>query len=188
MKIEKLNNDGIKVVLSRIDLIALDIKLERISPESPEIRSLLSKILKFISEETGIFVEEGKILMEVDKEDDAVVIIVTKSHRDFSIGKRRRLKSITRNSRIIFEISVFDELLMMLTEINEKFLEKMRVYRYKSVFYLSVPRYPSPTSIYEFSRRCRKNQVAEAILCEHGELIAQNEQIIAMAREIKKMI
>lgn len=187
MKIMKLENDRIKVVLSDNDLIKLDVNFENISPESPEMSIFLTKILKAIGDETGIVIDEGQILIEAGKEGDCVVLIISKAQHGFSLGKRRKLKTMPKSDRIIFEISAFDELFMMLANVNEKVLERMRVYRYNTSFYLSVPKFPITASICEFSRRCRKNHVAEAFLSEHGKLIAQNEQVVKMAKEIKRL-
>lgn len=188
MKIMKLENDSIKVVLSDSDLTEFDINFEKITPESPEMSSFLSKVLKAVGEETGVFIDDGQIFIEAGKEGDSVVLIITKAHRIFSLGRRRRLKTVPKGDRVIFEISTLDEFFMMLAGVDERILERMRVYRYKTAFYVSVPRFPIPMAVYEFSRKCRKNIIAETILSEHGELIAKYEQVVKMAKEIKKII
>lgn len=182
-----MENDKIKVLLSESDLMNMDINYKSITPESPEMNSFLTKIIKAVSEETGIFIEEGQILIDAASEDGCIVLFITKTHRSLSGVRNKVFKAVRRCDRLIFEIPSFDEFYMMLASIDERILKRMRVYRYKTEFYISLPRFPVPLAVCEFSKRCRKNQIAEAVLSEHGKMIAKNEQVVKMAREIKKI-
>lgn len=187
MKIVKMENDSIKVVLTESDLVNMNINFKGITPESPEMNSFLTKIIKAVSEETGLFIEEGKILIDAGNEDGCVVLLITKRHRSLESVRAKAFRSVKRCDRILFEIPSFDEFYMMLICVDEKILERMRIYRYKSGFYISMPRFPVPLAVCEFSKRCKKNQIAESVLSEHGTLIAKREQVVKMAREVKKI-
>lgn len=181
MKIERLDDGKIKVVLTVSDLMRLNIEFENIPPKSPQMDELIMKIVNAIGKETGVFIEEGKIMLEMGKHDGTAVVVISK------ISDKRGSLLNGKISRLFFELPDCDTLFMMLSVIDEKFLEKMNIYQYKFGFYVSIPRIPLPVILWEFSEKCKKSKITEVVLSEHGRLIATGEQVVIMAREIKKL-
>ena len=183
VKIVRIENDRIKVVLSESDLLDMNINFADIRPESDEMNSFLTKIIKAVSDETGLFIEEGQIMVDSAKDEGCVEVFVTRLCNPERAKKRSR-----RCDRVIFEVASFGELCDMMCAVNEKILKRMCIYRYKTGFYISVPKFPLPLALCEFSKRCRKNRILEAVLLEHGEVVAKDEEVRNLAEVIKKMI
>ena len=179
MKIVMLGEDKIKVELDIGDLTKMNITTDSLSYKSPEIESMLSKIIMAVVRETGIFIENGKVLVELNEKKGANVTLVADS-------VVRREKNSVRHEKLIFEIPCLEDVFMLLSVIDERILRKMTLYKMRSGFYIVLPRFPLPVEMWEFSKKCKRSRLLEAMLTEHGRLIARGEGIVKIAEEIKR--
>ena len=96
MRIEKLNNDKIKVTLTTRDLTSLDVKIEQLRPDSRELHLFIFKIMERIQKETGFNPYNGQIVVEAMPEKDGIAIMVSKLNNRF-VNDKNRIKRIKEN-------------------------------------------------------------------------------------------
>jgi len=175
VKIVRIGNDKIKIILSEDEVV----NQKSILSDSKDMDRFFEYIAREVQRETGIIIKNTNCLMEGIRSKDGMVLYLT----DVS---KKNLYNKSNNSRVIFDIDDADNLFMLLSALNEKLCKKMRIYRYNSHFYVSVPRFPIPIMLCEFSLKWRRSHIAESILSEHGTTIAKNEQVAKIIKEIKK--
>ena len=179
MKIVVVGEDKIKVELSGGDLTQMNITPEALLEKTAEVESLLSKIIMAVVRETGVFIENGRIFVELDSKNGANITLVSDS-------LKRRQKSVLRQDRLIFEFSYAEDVFLMLSAVDERYLKKMALYKLGKLFYVVMPRFPLPIELWEFSKKCKRSKLLEAVLAEHGRLVAEGDGILKMAEAIKR--
>lgn len=85
MHIERLEENKIKVTLTRADLLNMNIDINKLGSESTELNSFLFRLMERIREETGFNPYGGQVLMEAMPTVDGINIFVSKVKGD--IGK-----------------------------------------------------------------------------------------------------
>ena len=178
MKIVRIGKDKIKIVLSEEEVM----NQKNIIPGSKDMDIFIEYIAKEVQRETGVFIKNCSCLVEGVRSNEGMVLYITDIHAENNYYNSRK----SGNNRIIFDINSVENLFLLLKSLNEKACEKMRIYHYKSCFFVSVPRFPIPIHMCEFSLKWRKSRIEESVLSEHGRLIAKNEQVLRIAKEIKK--
>lgn len=177
MKIMRIGKDKIKIILSEEEMI----KQKKFLVSSKDVGIFIEYLVREIEKHTGIVIKNCNCLVKgFQSEEGFVIYVIDISSEDTNCKVR------SSSNRLIFDINSAENLLLLLKSLNEKLYEKMRIYRYGSHFFVSVPRFPIPIHMCEFSLKWRKGRIAESILSEHGKLIAKNEQVVQMAKEIKK--
>lgn len=171
--------DKVKVELDSGDLTKLNITADVLSYKSPEIESMLSKIIMAVLRETGVFIENGKVIVELNNKKGANITLVADS-------MVRKEKNSARHDQLVFEIPLLEDLFMLLSVLDEKFLRKISLYEMRSVLYVILPRFPLPVGMWEFSRKCKRSRLLESVLAEHGRFIASGDEVVRMAEEIKR--
>ncbi len=187
MKIVKLEADKVKVILSSSDLKGLDIDAETISPDSPELSPFLCKVLEAVKEETGFSVDEEQVIVEATRNDGGLVLMISKMAKHAERSKLHAVRAVRRNESAVFEFGAFEDLLDMLKNAAPVYIINMRLYGYRGRFYLAVPKRRIPVLIYEYSLKCRKAPIAEAIVAEYGSFLAGGYRLCSMAAGIKKL-
>ncbi len=85
LHIERLEENKIKVTLTRADLLSMNIDINKLGSESTELNSFLFRLMERIREETGFNPYGGQVLMEAMPTVDGINIFVSKVKGD--IGK-----------------------------------------------------------------------------------------------------
>lgn len=183
MKIVRLEQDRIKVVLSDIDLKNMNISLGSLSPDSPELNLFLYEVMDAVKAETGFSAEQGQVLVEATQEADGIVLMLSRSSK----AKSRGAGIIRKNEYAVFEFLSFENLSGMLQNVSPAYLLNMRLYSYNDKFYLAVPRRRIPILIYEYSFKNRKSSVVESVLSEYGSLLAGGYKLMCMSIGLKKL-
>ena len=176
MRIEKLEQDRIKVTLSYSDLADMNINAEMLTANSMEINTFLVEIMEIIKAETGFCTENAQTVIEAIPEKDGVVLLVSKIKK-LSKPKIRGVRAAKKDECCIFEFNSFDDVC----------LNDMRLYRYKSRFYIAVSRRNAATLMYEYSERCRRFSIAEVRMQEYAELLAKGTDLVKIASIAKKL-
>ena len=78
MRIEKLNENKIKVTLTSNDLNSYDINLQNLHHNSTELHSFLFKIMETIQKETGFNPYNGQVAVEAQSDGTGLSIVVSK--------------------------------------------------------------------------------------------------------------
>ena len=93
MRIERLNNDKIKVTLTTSDLVNLDIDMEQLTPDSRELHTFLFHIMETIREETGFNPYNGQVVVEASPSRDGMSIVVSRLNTNSSRITRQQFKN-----------------------------------------------------------------------------------------------
>ena len=187
MKIVRVEQDRVKVILSESDLDDMNIDVANLLPNSPELSAFLRIIIDAVKKETGFSIENGQVTVEATTYCGGIVLVLSKA-RVKEKGKIKSVKVAGKRENVIFEFSSFDDLAEMLVNAEKRHISRMHLYKYGGNFYVSMPRHSIPFLIYEFSLNCKKSTVSESFFAEYGKLLADGENLANMAVGLKKII
>ncbi|MBO5060912.1 MAG: adaptor protein MecA [Clostridia bacterium] len=187
MKIVRLETDRIRVILSDVDLIDMNIDVQTLTPGSPTLSRFLCNILDAVRAETGFAAKEEQVIIEASQHEGGLVLTLSKISRAADKPKVRTLRSAKKGDNAVFEFLTFDDLLDMIKNTTPAYLISMRLYAYLDRFFLSVPKRRIPAIIYEYSLKSRKSPLSESIIAEYGKLLAGGYKLTCMAVGLKKM-
>lgn len=187
MKIIRIEQDRIKVILSEDDLTDMNIDIASLTPDSPELSLFLCEIMDAVKAETGFSLESGQVIVEATASDNGIILLLSRTGQRTDRARIRGVRAVRKNETVIFEFISFDDVADLLANINGIYTSKMRLYVCFSRFYLAVPRNSIPVLIYEYSMHNRRTSVAESILSEHGRLIAEGTKLCKIADILKKI-
>ncbi len=183
MKIVRLEQGKIKVFLCEEDLKNMKIDADSLSPASPELGRFLCEVMEAVKIRTGFSADESQTLVEATQVDGGIVLLLSKPNAEKSGIVQQAKKCET----VVFEFLTFDNLLGMIKNVAPLYLLNMKLYTYRSKFYIAVPRRRIPILIYEYSFHNRKSPVAESVIAEYGTLLAGGYRLMGMATGLKKL-
>ena len=203
MKIEKLTENKIRIVLNIEDLETNNIDFESVLNNTPETQTLILSILNQAEREIGFYTKDSKILIEaLASFDGNFVFTITKtspsltSTASFSRPKpqaRRKTFKIDSNN-IIYSFQSFDEFCDFCKALHIEFLshESLKLicrntslYFYKNTYYLLISGINTNykhlnlffSVISEFTDRIENYKNFDAKLIEHGKVIFKKHAI-----------
>ncbi len=203
MKIEKLTENKIRIVLNIEDLESNNIDFDSVLNNTPETQTLILSILNQAEKEVGFYVQDSKILIEaINSFDGNFVFTITKSSsntsesRSFSRKKPQcKKKSLNLNTNtIIYSFRSFDEFCEFCKALHIEFLshEKLKLickntslYFYNNAYYLLISginiNYEHLNVFFsvisEFTDRVNNYKNFDAKLIEHGKTIFKKNAI-----------
>jgi len=200
MKIEKLTDNKIRIILNTDELQAQNIDVKSLVNNTDIAQILFKNILKKAEKEVGFVVADSKLLIEAFVSSEGCFIITfTKFKSEIKTSnctnnklkvKRRTPFSSCKNT--IFMFNNFDEFCNFCTYINNCYLDdlnkiakKILLYEYNSKFYLSILDINTNleslssfyTSVSEFAKMISNSLNYESKLIEHGKLIFKHNAI-----------
>ncbi len=194
MKIEKFENDKVKVTLTLEDLILYDISGENVTPDSPKLHKFLFQIMESVKEKTGFNPYNGQVVVEAVQDNAGITLFISKLKTLDTVEIKKpyskRLKSVKVNihkNRYIFKS--FENLCNAFLVIDEEDLKNSSVYKYEEMFYISVPSKKTILNsvLREYSDTVLEGFFSDNFLKEHGKLIAYDEALVSMAKGIKAL-
>lgn len=78
MKIVRVEQDKIKVILSEGDLIDMNIDVESLLPNSPELSGFLRTVIDAVKKETGFSLENGQVTVEATTYCGGIILMLSK--------------------------------------------------------------------------------------------------------------
>ena len=187
MKIVRLEQDRIKVILSESELIDMNIDLESLVPNSPELSGFLRIVMDEVRKETGFSLENGQVTVEATTYCGGIVLMLSKA-KPRDKGKIKGVKLADKKERLVFEFCDFDDLAGLLVNSETRYVSAMRLYSLNGSFYVAIPKNSVPFLIYEFSLSRRKSAVLESFLAEYGSFLADGKKLLCMVSDLKKII
>ncbi|MBR4721302.1 MAG: adaptor protein MecA [Clostridia bacterium] len=187
MKIVRVEQDRVKVILSESDLIDMNIDIENLVPNSPELSAFLRIVIDAVKKETGFSIENGQVTVEATTYCGGIVLVLSKV-RIKDKGRIKGVKVAGKKENIVFEFCSFDDLAKMLVNSEKRYILSMHLYEYDGSFYVSIPRHSIPFLIYEFSLNNKKSAVSESFLAEYGKFLADGKSLSTIAVGLKKII
>ncbi len=193
MKIEKVENDKIKVTLTLEDLILYDICGENITPDSPKLHRFLFDIMESVREKTGFNPDSGQVVVEAIKDQNGITLFISKLKTFTGIEKAspKKIKSVKINKNIHknrYCFKSFDLLCECFKIIKEDFFKASSLYKYDGKWYITVASKNTLLNsvLREYCDFISEN-ASDMFLKEHGELIAKGEKLISLVKGVKAL-
>lgn len=200
MRIEKLNEDKVKVTLTTSDLTTLDIDVSRLSPNSKELHSFLFHIMETIHKETGFNPYSGQVVVEATPSREGISIIVsrlnthskriTREQYNKAAGVTARIKKKT--ALAIFYFDSFEDLCAGLAEMSSEALCDGSLYKIENSFCFTLRdalrHKRSAHAMTEFSADNKKFPEHITYIQEHGKLVAEGRELISLKKNIRNLI
>ncbi len=200
MRIEKLNSNKIKVTLTTMDLVNLNIDVEQLAPDSKELHSFLFHIMETIKEETGFNPYNGQVIVEATPSREGISILVSKiacESKKISKEKFNKAKGVTVKLREaygsrIFYFNSFDDMCMALTEVSAEFLMNSCLYQLNSTYCFinqnDIKNSVCSSVMADFSVKSSDRSLQSTYIKEHGKLIAKGNELVLMSKEIRTLL
>ncbi len=212
LKIEKINESQIKLILTQADLSERDIKLEDLTMPSEKTQALFHDIMEkaleeydFISENTPLMVEAVPVGL------DGIMIIVTKidtknsevlgtkmfsQQKDLRRFRRKSLMfqegEMDKNSDIlIYSFSKLDDIIDFSLRIADTYHDASSLYKLHDRYFIVLQMKQDGDEnkaeelemiLGEYGQKHISTQLSKYYLLEHGETIIENKAITILSK------
>jgi adapter protein MecA 1/2 len=179
MKIEKVNDNEIKVTISIDDLEERNIDLNSLSYNSPAAQDLLWDMMEQAENEFGFNTANSQLCIEAIPDfDDGFIITITKIEEEGDFEsiqkyittklKKNDLKVKRKNKKvystvIMYSFSDFEDLCALSKKMHLIYSGDSSVYKFKNTYYLSLTRNNLTVT---------NNKIFEALLSEYGKRVS----------------
>ncbi|MCI9063007.1 MAG: adaptor protein MecA [Clostridia bacterium] len=200
MKIEKLTDNKIRIILNTDELLKQNIDVKTLVNNTDIAQNLFKDILKQAEKEVGFIVADSKLLIEAFVSSEGFFIVtftkfkseIKKNDIKVSKLKVKRKEHFSSSKHVVFLFNTFDEFCNFCTYIKNTFLDNLNkiaqrivLYEYNSKFYLSLNNIYTEnknislfyTSISEFAKIASSSIGFESKLIEHGKIIFKHNAI-----------
>ena len=198
MKIEKLTDNKIRIILNLDDLAKKNIDVHSLIKNSSGTQSFFNKILKQAEKEVGFNAQDAKLLIEAFISADGFFILTfTKlenlpSVKKASIPKAKRKNLNPSSKTAIYDFNSFEEFCSFCTYTHNsklgtlrKFAKYISLYEYNSKYFLIFSEIDKNyiysnlfyTSISEFARFTSSSETFASKIQEYGKSIFKNNAI-----------
>jgi len=208
MKIEKINDNKIKITLSAKDLSDRNLDFQSLRHNSPEAQSLFWDMMKLAETEHGftasncqLFIEaasvmNGNFIVTITKIHDVPALPSTRSLNSklapSSLKVKRKPTSYSQNCIIRF--SSFDNIIDALRQTSLPTKISSTLYEYKGVYYLTLKPGLSQTNEFkkiilllsEFGEITHDSKYTEGIISEYGNKIIAKDALKTLNKTITK--
>lgn len=197
MKIEKLTDNKIRIILNTDDLLEKKIDVKSLINNTDIAQDLFKQILKCAEKEVGFVVADSKLLIEAFVSSEGFFVITfTKFKSDIkNTGNKKSKLKVKRKTlypsckNVAFMFNNFEEFCNFCTYLNNinfttKLAKKIILYEYNSRYYLvlsnitdTIDISPFYTAISEFAKIVSDSTNFECKLLERGKIIFKNNAI-----------
>ena len=197
MKIEKITENKIRIILNLDDLRAKNIDLHSLMSNSIESQSLFVDMLDEAEKTVGFNTQDSKILIEaLASSDGHFVFTITKVEEDAPKRKNVKIKRKTTNTnfkKAIYQFESFDEFCNFCNYIDNTklkglngFSKNSSLYLYDNTYFLVISdinsSFPDLKGFYaaisEFAKMVNNPEAFESKLTEYGKAIMKKNAII----------
>ena len=195
VQIEKENHNKIKVILKPVDMQKMNISVESLKPDSPQLHNFLHEIMERVQEETGFNPYSGKIMVEAMPMGEDMLLTVTRISVQNKIcvsDKPKKIRAVankTYQRHTAFSFKSFDDFCKALTSLNRETVKNSEYYILDKSNILLVGNL-SDTERYilnEYSDISKCNGIIDSYLKEHAKHISGGETLVNMAEGIKRI-
>lgn len=196
MKIEKITDNKIRIVLNLDDLKSKKVDLHSLMSNSIESQNIFVDMLNEAEKTVGFCVNDSKVLIEAfTSNDEFFVFTITKVEEDIPKKKNIKIKRKATNindRKAIYQFNSFEEFCNFCTYINNSvfnnyyiYAKSTSLYSYNNNYYLII----SDINIYhpkikgffatlsEFSKSINHPQYFESLLFEYGKPIMKKNAV-----------
>lgn len=198
MKIEKLNENKIKITINIDDLAEKNIDLYSFMHNTPETQDLFWDILNEAEKECGFNVDNSMICVEASTSGAGnFILIVTKTNEKPMLTanlnnayKKKNLKlkrkSISLTSpQNIYQFESFDDICEFVKVIDTSKIENDILYSMNEKYYLQSSNMPF-NNILEYASIARNPKLLEGKLKEYGKVLAGQNALQTISKYFNK--
>jgi adapter protein MecA 1/2 len=212
MKIEKISNTQIKVILSRKDLEERNLKLAELAYKSDKTMELFREMMEAAVKEFGFSVENIPLMIEaIPTNEDEIMLIVSKVNsgdptelnlsmvpmvfrdRNFIrkyIEDMPEELSFNDGSFAIYSFEALDDVIRLCARIEDIYEGQSSLYKENGLYYLTLScdlagdmsEDSFDALVGEFGTKHISNAASKAYLDEHAELITANKAVEVLAK------
>ena len=199
MKIEKLTENKIRIIINKEELTEKNIDIQALSKDSKTAHSIFQKILIEAEKQVGFKAQDCRLFIEAFSTSEGFVVFTLTKYKNENnnqkssnkpICKRKSLKAIPKNA--IYKFSTFEEFCNFCIYCNNSKLsdlkglsKKISLYEYKNTYFLTLTNIHQEfensklffASISEFSNLVSNSSVFKSKLEEHGKIIFKTNAI-----------
>lgn len=197
MKIEKINENKIKVTISLNDLEERNIDLNSLNYNSPAAQELFWDMMEQAEVQYGFNASDSQLCIEaIPDSDEGFIVTITKLDEDGDFESIQkyiknkykntdiRVKKKTRkiySTLMIYSFSSFEDLCMLSEKIYPIFNGDSSLYKYKETYYLvltrsnlnSISTKTFEMMVSEFGKKVTNTVFYDGFLNEHGTKIVE---------------
>ena len=198
MKIEKLTDNKIRIILDIDDLIKKNIDVHSLIKNTDGAQKFFEKLLKQAQKEVDFDIQDSKLLIEAFISTDGFFVLTfTKisnqiSKQKVSIPRGKRKITNTSSKYAIYKFDTFDEFCSFCTYLSntklgnlKKFAKNISLYEYNSNYFLVFSEINTDfentslfyVSISEFAKLTSNSSCFASKLVEYGKTIFKNNAI-----------
>ncbi len=192
MKIEKLTDNKIRIILDIDDLARKNIDVHSLIKNNDGTQKFFKKILKEAQKEVGFNVEDAKLLIEAFISTEGFFILTfTKIANDFkekkhNIPKIKRKSDNDTSGTSVYMFDSFDEFCSFCTYLNnsnlgnlKKFAKTNSLYEYESKYFLTFS---------EIDKNFKDISLFYIAICEFAKLVSNSSCFFSKLIEYGKPI
>jgi len=195
MKIEKINNSQLKILLTNEDLQKRSIKMAELAFGSKKTRSLFKEVVDLATAEYDFDADDSQLMIEaIPISLESVVVIITKieekQDENQEKNKAARYKSVLSNidegHMSIFEFNSFEDVTFAARALYGRFIGTSQLLKKNNKYFLFLQSDNKNNSISdtelelivgEYGKKNIVNVISQAYILEHGELIIGNSAV-----------
>ncbi len=197
MKIEKLNENKIKITFNIDDLEEKHIDLYSFMHNTPETQDLFWDILNEAEKECGFNVDNSMIYVEATTSGSGnFILIVTKTNEkpntlnQQTTLKKKNFKLKRKNISLkleenIYQFDDFEDICDFIKTINVKELENNSLYNMNGKYYLKSAKMPF-NNILEYASIIKSPRIFESKLNEYGDLVVPENALQTISKYFNK--
>ncbi len=207
MKIERLSENKIRIIIDASDIRAWNVDLKNFIDNTPEAQDMFCYALKQAERDVDFYRGKSQLMVEtLPLDDNGFVMMVSKLENERDVvealakaGKRIKQTEIKIRRRPrahlllrIFKFDDFESLCDGVKEIFEAYIGESRLIKYQSAFYLEmVPSdalglFEFENILSEFSTKMLEPLALQGVLNEHGLVLMKEKAISIIAENFVK--
>lgn len=199
MKIEKLNDNKLKITLSIDDLEERNITLHSFMYNSPESQDLFWELLQEAEKECGFNVDDSMIYVEASTSGSGnFTLLVTKTNEKSPIEKISKPKKLTKENfklkrksvplkpeTAIYIFDTFDDICAFCNICDVSILHENSLYKMNDLYYLKTDFIPY-NIVLDYATLAKAPDLLEAKLNEYGNMVVSENALQTIAMHFNK--
>lgn len=194
MKIEKFQNDKIKVTLTPQDLVLYDIEADSVRPDSPKLHKFLFDVMESVREETGFNPYSGQVVVEAQRDHTGICLIISKievnpKKEKIKPDNVKSVKPRLKVKKVRYIFKSFDDLCEALKVVGSDAVFEAALYKYDNKWHLvnNLTDKKADLILREFCFEAREISGGNVFLKEHAKLICEGKELVKMVEGIKAL-
>ena len=197
LRIEKLELNKVKVTVFPFDLVNMNISVNNLKPDSPQLHSFLFKVMERVKKETGFNPYSGQIVVEASPEGECIILTVTRVLDNLSktkgVANPKKIRAVLKEEKgreAVYYFDDFDVFCKAFINMSEETVKKASYYNIKNSHVLLIKdAYESEhTFLKEFCDTFEDNNLlSQMFLEEHSKKHINNEEILSMYKGLKEL-